>query len=163
MKTALLTTTLWDRLVSEPGIKSGDVLRSSDKAKLVAAVSADLTALLNAISPTDMFESPLQHVACSVLAFGFPCVSGKSLSSMHVKQIKSWIEDSIMRFEPRILPDSLSVFPILDKRQSHHQFLAYGIRGLVHSSPYPVELELQTQLDLDNGRFALVDRSAESV
>ncbi|WP_051304936.1 type VI secretion system baseplate subunit TssE [Chitinilyticum litopenaei] len=154
--TTLFNAPLWDRLVAEPGA-GGDLLRPMDKSRLVATVSADLTALLNAIVPAEIFESALPHVAGSVLAFGFPCVSGKSLSSVHIKQIKAWIEESILRFEPRILPESLAVFPVLDKGQSHHQFLAYAIRGLVNARPYPVELELQTRLDLDNGRFAVVD------
>ncbi|WP_157314527.1 type VI secretion system baseplate subunit TssE [Chitinibacter sp. GC72] len=162
MKNNLFSTTVWDRLVSEPGALNNENMCPADKAKLLANVSADLNALLNAISAVDVFECPLQNVAESVLAFGFPCVSGKSLSSVHVKQIKSWIEESIVRFEPRILPDSISVVPLIESRHSHHQYLAYGIRGLVHSTPYPVELELQTRLDLDNGRFALVDMGAGS-
>ncbi len=138
-------SSLWQRLAMP------ELPANLDSRQIVAMVSEDLTCLLNAIVSNDGAHP---EVAKSVLAYGFPCLTGRSYSSATIKQIKTWIERSIARFEPRIIPESLVVANCADPYQ-RVQNIVYQISGLVKAYPVPIELQLKTCLDLDSGRFSV--------
>lgn len=138
-------SSLWQRLVMP------QLPVNLDSRQIVAMVSDDLACLLNTIVSS---EGNHAEVAESVLAYGFPCVTGRSYSPSTIKQIRTWIERSITRFDPRIIPESLVVVSCTDPHE-RVQNIVYKISGLVRAYPVPIELQLKTRLDLDSGRFSV--------
>jgi type VI secretion system protein ImpF len=73
-------------------------------------VARDLDALLNTValeSSVDMNAAP--HVRQSILNFGLPDVSGRSIDDKAVNSIPAEIKTAIINFEPRLAADSLRV------------------------------------------------------
>lgn len=138
-------SSLWQRLAM-PNLPV-----NLDSRQVIAMVSEDLACLLNTIVSSDDTHPEISE---SVLAYGFPCITGRSYSPATIKQIKTWIERSITRFDPRIIPESLVVASCDDPYQ-RVQNIVYQISGLVKAHPVPIELQLKTRLDLDSGRFSV--------
>ena len=62
------------------------------------------------------------------------------------------LRQAILDFEPRILPDGLVVRGRLPSESSdHHNVLEFEISGRMWAQPYPLELLLRTDLDLETG------------
>ena len=77
--------------------------------------------------------------------------------------IETAIREAIVRFEPRILRDTLEVKAresesILDT----HNVIEFEIRGQLWSQPVPLEILLRTQLDLEAGQVEVRDVLAPS-
>src|SRR5262245_30443178 len=84
--------------------------RIISRTQLRASVLRDLTALFNTTnlsSEVDLAAYPL--VAQSTLNYGLPPLSGKLISGLDLAGVERVMKDAILRFEPRILPHTLSV------------------------------------------------------
>ena len=97
----------------------------------------------------------------SVLNFGLPSLSGKMASRVDVSLLERAIRQAIVRFEPRILADTLEVrameaTSVLDT----HNVIAFEIRGHLWSQPVPLEILLRTQIDLEAGQVQVRDAGA---
>lgn len=155
-----LQPSLLDRLTDEhPGERAeADERRVMSKAQLRQAVLRDLGALFNAIQPLGAQAEDHPYVADSVLHFGLPPLSGRLASSLDVTVLEGLIRQAIVRFEPRILPESLQVraleaASVLDT----HNVIEFEIRGELWSHPVPLEVLLRTQLDLEAGQVDVRD------
>ena len=155
-----LQPSLLDRLTDDhPGERvEADEQRVMSKAQLRSAVLRDLGALFNAIEPLGPQADAHPHVADSVLQFGLPPLSGRLASSLDVTVLEALIRQAIVRFEPRILAESLQVraleaSSILDT----HNVIEFEIRGELWSHPVPLEVLLRTQLDLEAGQVQVRD------
>jgi type VI secretion system protein ImpF len=94
------------------------------------------------------------HVADSVLNFGIPPVAGRYLSEVRWDDIEKNIRKAVLRFEPRIIPDSLSVVPPVDiGKQRTGNTLRFLIQGMIHMDPHPLEFVMQSYLDLETSTF----------
>lgn len=144
---------VWDRLVSDEPEGGLPVMTHAHKAQVLRSVVKDLIALLNEVTPTDMFDCAKPHIAASVLAFGLPPITGRTLSKAYMYEIAQSIHTSILRFEPRLSPSSLTVRPLEYGTPQQNHLMAYEIKGTIVCEPYTVELELQARMDLDSGRF----------
>ena len=155
-----LQPALLDRLTDE---QRGDRVESEDhrvmsKAQLRQAVLRDLGALFNAVQPLGAAAEACPMVAASVLNFGLPPLSGQLASKLDVSLLEAAIRQTIVRFEPRILPDTLQVraleaTTVLDT----HNVIEFEIRGHLWSQPVPLEILLRTQLDLEAGQVEVKD------
>ena len=81
-----------------------------------------------------------------------PPLSGQLASKLEVVQLEKIIRQALLRFEPRILADTLEVralesSSVLDT----HNVIEFDIRGHLWSQPVPLEMLLRTQLDLEAG------------
>jgi type VI secretion system protein ImpF len=99
-----------------------------------------------------------------VLNFGLPALSGELASKLDVSVLETAIRQAIVRFEPRILPDTLEVraleaTTVLDT----HNVIEFEIRGHLWSQPVPLEILLRTQLDLEAGQVEVKDSSVPPV
>ena len=158
-----LQPSLLDRLTDdEPGrhVEAEDH-RVMSKAQLRHAVLRDLGALFNAMQPLGAQAEAYPHVADSVLQFGLPPLSGRLASSLDVTVLEGLIRQAIVRFEPRILAESLQVRAleagsVLDT----HNVIEFEIRGELWSHPVPIEVLLRTQLDLEAGQVEVRDAGA---
>jgi type VI secretion system protein ImpF len=99
-----------------------------------------------------------------VLNYGLPSISGQLASRIDVSQLERNIRDAMIRFEPRILADTLEVRALeFDNVLETHNVIEFEIRGFLWAQPVPLELLLRTQLDLEVGQVVIRDASGATV
>jgi type VI secretion system protein ImpF len=135
--------------------------RVMSKAQLRQAVLRDLSALFNAVQPLGAEAAGYPLLAQSVLNYGLPPLSGQLASRLDVSVLERLIREAIVRYEPRILPETLQVraleaTSVLDT----HNVIEFEIRGHLWSQPVPLEILLRTQLDLEAGQVEVRDAAA---
>jgi len=94
----------------------------------------------------------------SVLNFGMPDPTGKSTGNATITQIEKNIATALLRFEPRIIADSLVVKSTETPSRaatSSPNVLAFSITGELWASPMNEELHLKTEIDLESGTCRL--------
>ena len=176
-----LQPALLDRLADDAPDErvDADAQRVMSKAQLRQAVLRDLGSLFNAVQPLaadskagelDSFGNPGAApnrypplIADSVLNYGLPPLSGQLASRLDVAVLERAIRQAIVRFEPRILPQTLRIraleaTSVLDT----HNVIEFEIRGHLWSQPVPLEILLRTQLDLEAGQVEVREASAHS-
>ncbi|MEO1616202.1 MAG: type VI secretion system baseplate subunit TssE [Planctomycetota bacterium] len=120
--------------------------------KLRAAVLRDLAWLLNTChlaATEDLSDYP--RVEKSVLNYGIPDLTGKTISGLQVIDVQRAIRQAILDFEPRILPETLEVRGKVDRDSVSSNSLTFEIEGELWSRPIPERLFLRTELDLETG------------
>jgi type VI secretion system protein ImpF len=154
---------LLDRLTdAEPDRKKESIQsRVMSRRAYRDGVLRDLQWLLNATNleaSIDFAGYPdAQH---SVLNFGLVPLSGRPASSVDATQLEATIRQAIIEFEPRILPQSVEVRVVAaQKSLDIHNVLAVTIRGELWSVPYPLEILLRSDIDLETGQVVLHDQS----
>jgi len=80
---------------------------------------------------------------------------------MDAGQIESALRQSIVDFEPRILPQSLRVRAIREPARESHNRLVFEIEGQLWAVPAPAHLLLRTEIDLDEGEVIVTDAIAQ--
>ena len=80
------------------------------------------------------------------------------MAGLEFAEVEQILKDAILRFEPRILPQTLTVRGIPAKdAMGHHNILSLEITGELWAQPYPVELLIKTDMDLESGEIRLVE------
>lgn len=156
-----LLPALLDRLTDLEPRKSTESAdsRAMSKSQFRRSVLRDLAWLMNtthAESEVDFegFDAARQ----SVINYGLPSMSGKRLSELDWPHLEASLRDAIALFEPRILPETLEVKAVSSANaMDHHNLVAFEIRGLLWSEPYPIELLLRSQIDLESGQVVVSD------
>lgn len=138
--------------------------RMMTKAQIRAAVLRDLSWLLNSVQPMGSLGETHPQVAASVLNFGLPPMSGQLASKVDVSLLERIIKNAIVRFEPRVMSESLEVkaldaSTVLDT----HNVIEFEIRGFMWAQPVPLELLLRTQIDLEAGQVVVRDATSAPV
>ncbi|MBL8347639.1 MAG: type VI secretion system baseplate subunit TssE [Rubrivivax sp.] len=144
-----LQPALLDRLTRD----EGEAARVISKSELRQAVLRDLSWLFNATQPHADWNEQRPALAGTVLNYGMPALAGRQLSKLDIARLERTIAETIRRFEPRILADTLSVHAVeptsvLDT----HNMIEFEIRGQLWAQPVPLELLLRTQMDLEAGQ-----------
>ncbi len=155
-----LQPALLDRLSDDaPGERhEADDHRVMSKAQLRQAVLRDLGALFNAVQPLGTAGDAYPGVAASVLNFGLPALSGQLASRLDVSVLERAIRQAIVRYEPRILAESLQVRAVeFTSVLDTHNVIEFEIRGHLWSQPVPLEILLRTQVDLEAGQVEVRD------
>ena len=160
-RSSRLIPALLDRMADhEPSRKTeGLSNRVMDKTQFRASVLRDLTWLLNTINAESLIDfDAAERAQASALNYGVPPLSGQQLAMDDWAQVEEMIATAITNFEPRILPDSLSVKVLPgDSSYALHNQLAMEIKGQLWCEPYPLELLLRSQIDLENGQIQITD------
>lgn len=126
--------------------------------KLREAVLRDLGWLMNTChfaSTEDLSGHPL--VAASVLNYGIPDLTGKTVSGLEVLDVQRAIRQAILDFEPRILADTLVVRADRNHDSPMANSLTFEIEGELWSRPFPERLYLRTELDLETGTVNITE------
>lgn len=130
-------------------------------AKLRACVLRDLTWLLNAVhlaAVEDLADCP--RVEQSVLNYGLPSFAGGAIDQIGIAETERIIKDAIIRFEPRLLPNSVTVRVIRESlRESSHNTIALEIDAELWCQPLPLQMYMKTELDLEIGTARLTEQS----
>lgn len=160
-----LQPALLDRLIDEqPDRKIEDPAeRTISKSRLRHLVLRDLRWLLNANAGYAKLdaEGPLAHARRSTINFGIPSPSGKLASKIELADLERSIRQAILDFEPRILAESLRVSAISHSDPlDRHNVLEFEISGHLWAQPFPLELLLKTDVDLETGMIDVWDRAS---
>ena len=136
--------------------------------RLRACVLRDLGWLFNTTAPSVNVQlgeqtralSDWQYVRDSVLNYGLPALSGRLVSSLDLTELERAMREAILAYEPRILPDTLQVTGIRpEDPHRHHNVITMQISGQLWAQPYPLELLIKTDLNLESGEVKLAEGS----
>lgn len=128
--------------------------------RLRECVRRDLAWLFNATNLAVVQDlGPYPEVSASVLNYGIPELSGHTVANMPVIELERQVRQSILTFEPRILPQTLQVRLVVDSEEMSHQALAFEISGDLWAQPVPEQLYLKTEIDLELGDVKVVEFS----
>lgn len=162
-----LQPALLDRLTDDHGPSGGgdaDERRVMTKQQIRQAVLRDLSWLLNAVQPLGSMVERYPQIVSSVLNFGLPPMAGQLASRIDVSVLERHLRDTIIRFEPRILAETLEVRAIeFESVMAAHNIIEFEIRGFLWAQPVPIELLLRTQLDLEAGQVEVRDATSGAV
>jgi len=156
-----LQPALLDRLTDHDPTRKveGRDERVLSRAQLRASVLRDLSWLFNSTnlaSTVDLSAHPL--AAQSTLNYGLTALAGNAVAGLEFAEVEQILKDAILRFEPRILPQTLTVRGIPAKdAMGHHNILSLEITGELWAQPYPLELLIKTDMDLESGEIRLVE------
>lgn len=122
-------------------------------------VLRDLQWLFNCVnSESNLDLGDFPQVRRSTLNYGIASLAGKRMSDIEWLDIQRVLTESIIHFEPRILPEGLQVRCISDTGSLElHNVLSIEIKGRLWCVPYPLEFLFRTDVDLENGHFDLKD------
>ncbi len=116
------------------------------------SVLRDLGWLMNSPShrSADGFEF-FPEVLSSTLNYGTPDLCGRTASSLIPQELENQISECIVKFEPRILKESLVVKIQPGVNKSSPNVIGFEIRGMMWANPLPEQFYLSTQIDLETG------------
>ncbi len=129
--------------------------RGADEVLLKRNLAIDLLALVNTIdlgSAVDL--SDLEHVDRSVLNFGLPDISRLTGGESGVDAIAHDLAESLMRHEPRLNPETLSVqrdtaFDEVNQR------IRFTVSAEMACKPLDVPIEFVAEVDVGSGNIQL--------
>ena len=156
-----LQPALLDRLTDHDPTRKveGRDERVLSRAQLRASVLRDLTWLFNSTnlaSSVDLTAYPL--AAQSTLNYGLSPLAVNPVASLDLHEVERILKEAIQRFEPRILPDSLTVKGIAaSDPTSHHNVVSFEISGELWAQPYPVDLLIKTDMNLESGEIRIAE------
>jgi len=156
-----LQPALLDRLTDlnpQSQVEADDV-RMMNKSQIREAVLRDLSWLLNSVQPlSKATATQYPQAADSVLNYGLPAMSGQLASRIDVSVLERTIKQAILRFEPRVMEDSLEVKALESSNVlDTHNVIEFEIHGFMWAQPVPLELLLRTQVDLEAGQVEVKD------
>jgi type VI secretion system protein ImpF len=149
---------LLDRLISS-GNSPGIGTRISAAATLrnyQQSVLRDLNWLLNANATMDETEAAeFPEVGRSVLNYGTRDFCGVTASSINVSEVERELTEAIRLFEPRIIPSTLAITALPPADNAVLNLVAFEIRAEVWAVPFPEQVFIRTELDLETGQYQL--------
>ncbi len=161
-----LQPALLDRLTDDEPGQTQEPLRNAvfSKGRLKRTVLRDIGWLLNTTAYDTQGElTDYPEVRRSVINYGIPVLSGKNFSEIEWADLEQAIREALILFEPRLLPDSLQIRArTVEPGQGHHNRLEFDIRAEIWSIPFPIELLLHSQLDLETRQVTLSDQLSQT-
>jgi type VI secretion system protein ImpF len=160
-----LQPSLLDRLTDDEPDKKEESRekRVLSPRQLRKSVIRDLQWLLNSTdlaSVQDLSAHP--QVIDSVLNYGLPDLAGKNVSALSAEDLERDLRRTILRFEPRILPQSLKIRAVVDEGRMSQNAILFDIEGELWGQPAPQQLYLKTEVDLESGAFEVSERGMPS-
>lgn len=158
-----LQPSLLDRLTDDAPDKRAEAPDqvAMTRTRLRRAVLRDLAWLFNAINleatqPLD--DHPFAR--SSTVNYGIPALSGTKLADLNFSEFDQALTEAIIAFEPRLLPDTVQVRSMTTEDQlAHMNMLGFEVRAKLWSMPYPLELLLRSNLDLESGMVVVQEHS----
>lgn len=132
------------------------------KADLRQEVLRDLKWLLNSTTALESFsieegqELPY-HVQSSVLNYGLPPFAGATRHKFHQNYIQEQIQQAIIRFEPRLLAESVEVTTIEKALDAAGGIVSFEIRAFLKTYHGLEDLAIISKIDLDSGEVTLLE------
>ena len=130
----------------------------SSLTEIRACVKRDLNWLLNAsqYEPQNELQNYPQ-IECSVLNYGRPDLTGKTVSGVNLHNIEGMLQQVIIDFEPRIIKETLTVKVLMEDSMLEHNAVTFEIEGQLWAEPQPLHLHLRTEFELESGDVSVHD------
>lgn len=161
-----LQPALLDRLTDDDPTKLTEAIDAvaMTRSRLRRAVLRDIAWILNATNmESDTEFAAFLDARRSVINFGVPSLSGRRVMDIDWQELEQAIKDAIVAFEPRVLPQTLDVRVATSKDSiDHHNVLSFEIRGQLWALPYPMELLLRSNVDLESGQVVLQEQTGST-
>jgi len=120
------------------------------------AVLRDLAWLLNTYANAELSGlDDFDEIPTSVLNFGVQNVAGMTSSDLSVDDMQYRLTEALRRFEPRVMPNSISIVMSVASKEMSSRALRFEIRGDLWTQPIPESLFIRTELDLETGKCKL--------
>lgn len=150
---------LLDRLIDEEPKSVRERFDHShlDSRAMRIIVQKDLADLLNHTNIEDrLVKEKHRLIAESVVNYGISALIGSYESHHNWNVIEKIVRDAILRFESRIIPETLLVRSLQEKENlARNSLLIFEIRGLIHWEPRPIDLCLHGRYDTESGAMDL--------
>lgn len=149
---------LWDSLIDREPRKSVESAaeRSLSVQRYREGVARDIEWLLNTPATMDPEEAEdYPTVGKSILNFGVRSRVGSRTAELMHHEIEYEIRQAILRYEPRVLKESLVVQAVEGTGESRINLRAFQISCQIWAFPLPEDLLLYTELDLETGNFEI--------
>lgn len=151
--------TLFDRLSDDAPHRMNELPSeyAPTRSQMRGIVQRDLAFLLNTTNQVDLLH-PERHkdVTTSTVNYGMPALAGGYLSDRKWSEMEKMIRQAILDYEPRLLPDSIVVKPLMkEDGRSSYNVLLFEINATLYMEPYPVEFTVQSSVDLETNRITL--------
>lgn len=147
-----------DRIISVRRRQSRD---GSDPVSMRADLAADVASLMNTIrldSLLDLSDTPL--VEKSVINYGFRDMSSLTQSQETTSRIAASIRESMIRHEPRLIPETLEV-RVSDGTGKTDQRIYFDIIAEMRASPVDLPMDFVAEVDLGAGKLRMTGRRVE--
>lgn len=136
--------------------------RVADWPQFKALVLRDLAHLLNARCPLEDLDPAADEgpagVRASVVNFGLPDTTGRTLTPAQVQQLAVAIERAIRRYEPRLALTKRNAVRIVPSREKGDEGkLRLEIRGELKSEPVPEWLCIATEINIETGACSVAE------
>lgn len=150
---------LLDRLIDEHPKERREPIDKFyfDSRKMRSVILRDLLNILG----TENTEGQLQRyskspVVDSVINYGIAPLTGAYARQLTWEQVEEKLRNAILRFESRVIPDSLIISPLADKDQyAQYGVIVFEIRTLVYWDPYPLDLRINGTYDMETQQVSL--------
>lgn len=142
---------LLERLQDDEPKSQHDSIRSVDSKLMRQLVRRDIADLMNHSNIEDALDVH-QHalIMASVLNYGVPALIGAQDNHHNWNVIEKAIRETILRFEPRIVPETLLVRSLQDRdTMARYGTIAFEIRGLIYWHPQPIDLCISGRYDFE--------------
>ena len=124
---------------------------------LRAVVQKEIGCLLNNTNIEEQLdENRHPQVIESVVNYGVAPLVGKYANHHNWTLIEKNIRNALLRFEPRIVPESLLVRPLTTKEHpGNNGLVLFEIRGLIYWQPHPIDLCISGAYDAETAKVDL--------
>ncbi|MGX9120479.1 type VI secretion system baseplate subunit TssE [Mesorhizobium sp. BHbsci] len=147
-KRNLVQPSLLDRLTDDEPRSASEThdKRRFSVRQLHEVILRDVSWLLNTnqLAATVDLE-PYPHVAASTLNYGVWPVGGHIREGIDANALRNEIADSLQRFEPRLLPESVKVTAL--NGDQNRGSLRFKIEADLWARPVPLRIVMQTEVD----------------
>jgi type VI secretion system protein ImpF len=154
---AQLLPTLFDRLRDEMPSRTQELPSeyTATPSQMRDIIQRDLAFLLNTTNAEDLIDRlRYPEAASSSVNYGVPPLAGSYLSERKWADIERVIRRAITDYEPRLIPETVTVLPLMKEGASNeYNVLLFEIRAMINFKPYPLELTVQSAVDLETNRM----------
>lgn len=118
-------------------------------------VARDLEALMNTVALESSFDlTETEHVRRSILNFGFPDLSHRTIDENSLDDIKDEIKTVLINYEPRLLPDSVYVNRDVTVDQAELK-IRFVVNAELFCDPVNVPVEFVAEVELDTAKIQI--------
>jgi len=128
-----------------------------DSKKMRSIVQKDIATVLNNTNIEDSLDEYRHNqVADSVVNYGISALVGNYASQHRWSSIEKNIRTAILRFETRIIPETLMVRSLLsEEHPTKNGIIIFEIRGLIDWHPRPIDLCFHGRYDVETSHAEL--------
>lgn len=139
------------RIISGRRARKGAVTEGQLREQL----AQDLNALLNTINMETGFDlTEFPRVRESILNYGIPEISNRTIDEHRVADIVDEIRTALIQFEPRLLPEALTV--VRDTSVDPHSLnIRFAVMGEMACDPAAVAVEFVADIEIDTGKMRI--------